>query len=771
MFLSHTEVKSKLLVLVVITSLSLPVYCLASVSDYNVVWNSPSANYYGSMPIGNGDIGANVWVEDGGDLLFYISKTDSWSENARLLKLGKIRVRLSPNPFEKGCTFRQELDLENGLITIKSSTDSPTNSVDLRFWIDANNPVIRITASMSAETNVEVMLEHWRTERKQAVRGDRSFYGLVDRDAGRRFAYPIFIEPDTIVDTDDNTIVWYHRNDRKTRSVWEDTLRVQGLEGFIEKSRDPLRNLTFGALVEGTGLTGVSPTHLKSADRVNTIDLFIYPVTAQTETADKWIKIVEGRAAEYKSQPQDALLRNHKRWWNRFWNRSFIHIDGKPGDDSYSVARGYALQRWITAGSGRGNMPIRFNGSIFTVDGTQVNNNRYLGPDYRSWGSCYWWQNTRLPYWPMLAAGDFEFLKPLFKMYLDALPLARYRMNEYYGFDGAYFPETMYFWGTYNNENYGWRPDPNRHPDLIRNVPTRYEWQGGIELTAMMLSYYHHTLDTDFLNESLLPFAKQIVAFYDNRYERNDEGKLVIYPAAALEDIVGCTNPTPEIAGLKFILPQLINLVSDTNDKENYIRFLDEIPDLETDISDDGIKYILPAQKGVQRKGNAEKPECYAIFPYRLYGVGLPDLETAKETFRLSPRHRSNGWVQDPIFAAAIGDVDEAKKLLVRRSKHFHSESRFPAFWGPNYDWVPDQCHGGVNMITLQHMLLQTEPYTDKIHLFPAWPKEWDVSFKLHAPGNTIVQGRVEDGKVISLEVNPECRTENIINYLEKNNK
>ena len=68
----------------------------ASLSDYNVVWDSPSADYNGSMPIGNGDIGANVWVEDGGDLLFYISKTDSWSENARLLKLGKVRVRLNP---------------------------------------------------------------------------------------------------------------------------------------------------------------------------------------------------------------------------------------------------------------------------------------------------------------------------------------------------------------------------------------------------------------------------------------------------------------------------------------------------------------------------------------------------------------------------------------------------------------------------------------------------------------------------------------------------
>ena len=41
---------------------------------YNVVWDSPSKDYNGSMPIGNGDLAANVWVEPTGDLIFYLSK-------------------------------------------------------------------------------------------------------------------------------------------------------------------------------------------------------------------------------------------------------------------------------------------------------------------------------------------------------------------------------------------------------------------------------------------------------------------------------------------------------------------------------------------------------------------------------------------------------------------------------------------------------------------------------------------------------------------------
>jgi hypothetical protein len=66
---------------------------------YNVVWDRPGSNSKGSMPIGNGDIGLNVWAEaDTGSVCFYISKTDSWDENGRLLKLSAERK----DPGERG---------------------------------------------------------------------------------------------------------------------------------------------------------------------------------------------------------------------------------------------------------------------------------------------------------------------------------------------------------------------------------------------------------------------------------------------------------------------------------------------------------------------------------------------------------------------------------------------------------------------------------------------------------------------------------------------
>lgn len=67
------------------------------------------------MPCGGGDIGMNVWVEEG-DVLFYLSRSGTFDENNCLLKQGRFRIRLSPNPFKETKEFRQELMLNDGFV-------------------------------------------------------------------------------------------------------------------------------------------------------------------------------------------------------------------------------------------------------------------------------------------------------------------------------------------------------------------------------------------------------------------------------------------------------------------------------------------------------------------------------------------------------------------------------------------------------------------------------------------------------------------------------
>ena len=72
---------------------------------------------------------------ENGDLLIYLGKSDAFDENNTLLKLGRIRVKLTPNPFE-GKEFKQELVLKDGNIVITGA-----NNTRVTVWVDISNPV------------------------------------------------------------------------------------------------------------------------------------------------------------------------------------------------------------------------------------------------------------------------------------------------------------------------------------------------------------------------------------------------------------------------------------------------------------------------------------------------------------------------------------------------------------------------------------------------------------------------------------------------------
>jgi hypothetical protein len=145
-----------------------------------------------------------------------------------------------------------------------------------------------------------------------------------------------------------------------------------------------------------------------------------------------------------------------------------------------------------------------------------------------------------------------------------------------------------------------------------------------------------------------------------------------------------------------------------------------------------------------------------------MYGIGKPDLEVAINTWKYGTdeaRQKNHiSWHQDAIFCARLGLTDEAAAITIKKLQD--SERRYPTFWGPGHDWVPDHNWGGSGMIGLQEMLMQTDD--KKIYLFPAWPKEWDVNFKLHAPYQTTVEGVLNEGKLVSLKVTPESRRSDV---------
>ncbi|HOZ50064.1 MAG TPA: DUF5703 domain-containing protein, partial [Candidatus Hydrogenedentes bacterium] len=915
--------------------------------EYDVTWDTPSADSSGSMPLGNGDIGINLWVEPSGEVVFYISKTDAWSENARLLKLGRVRIKLDPNPLANGTRFAQTLHLGQGEIAMAMG------EMVIAVWVDARQPVIRIEANGEAASKMTVAFECWRVDARELKGEERnSAYGLMESPD------PVMVHPDSIVAATDR-IVWFHRNES---SIWPLTLDIQGMGEWGQHGADPLLHRTFGGAITGDGFAPIDSKTLVSSEPREHHRVCVHALTKQTETEDAWLAELDAQVARVSGVDWAKAREEHDAWWQGFWNRSWIHaagqlpggpvaqnalplrigadsngsnpflgwinrvrifdtaideadvntlaqsqevptrpvcdwwlthpreedmgifvnsadatlnartmgkvgyagadgahltgegwveapesgildlpngftitawvkpermpdgggrivdkcpagkadgymVDTYPGNslrmvtdkltlrsntqlspdewshvaasynaatgehrlyvngkivasqtpvsDAAVISQGYALQRFMAACAGQGAFPIKFNGSIFTVDAREPN--RHFDADYRAWGGPYWFQNTRLIYWPMLASGDSEMMQPLFDMYLAALPFAKARTKTYFDHDGAFFPETMYFWGAYAIDNYGW--DRKGKPvSQVDNTYIRWYWSGALELLALMLDRFAYTQDEDFARGALLPLAESILDFYDQHYDRNLRGQFYFTPAASLETWQNVTDPLPEIAGLQFVTQRLLDLPEGLATEEQQIqwaRIRGSLPYLP--MTGEGDEAVLaPAAEILEDARNSENPELYAIFPYRLFGVGKDDLDMARRTFAQRRVKGNNGWRQDDTQAAFLGLADEAATMVAGRFAQKHAGSRFPAFWGPNFDWIPDQDHGSNGLMALQTMLLQAEG--KEIRLFPAWPKAWDVDFKLHAPYNTTIQGRYRAGKLEYLDVTPESR-------------
>ena len=731
--------------------------------QYNVVWDSPSRDAHGSMPLGNGDVGINAWVEEDGDLVFYISKTDAWDENARLCKIGRVRVTFDP-PLKPKDGFRQELKLKDGCIEIRCQRSEiggqkAEGGSQIRMWVDADQPVVRMEAESAAPVSCRAEVELWRLRERPLM--PQEDYGYGDGSSPQAKSYKLTVLPDAVVTSSAPQVVWYHRN---TRSLYPVCLEVQKLEALKGKFTDPLLNLTFGASLSGVAMVKDGALALKSAKPFKRHQLAIAVLAEQSATSDAWLKKLERvEQAALKPGFEKSRLATVA-WWQAFWNRSWVFVDEKDSAakaDSPSVlTQGYVLQRFMSAGSGRGGSPIKFNGSIFCVEkvpgGSPVTEEG--DPDWRNWGGSYWFQNTRLSYWPMLAEGDFDMLAPWFRMYLTALPLSKARMQAYYKFEGAAsFQETMNFWGMPNNRDWGWGhggPEPG-------NVCIHRYWSGGMELIAFMLDLYDFKQDQPFVKETLVPLADPIIAFFDQYWQKRDaNGKIIFDPAQSLEAMPWTINPMPEVAGLSLILPRLLALpqtLTTEAQRTRWTRMLKELPPLPM-AEVKGVKLLRPsAQSGVEA---SENPELYAVFPYRLFGVGKPDLELALATYDKRFSRNNFGWCQDSIQAAYLGLGDEAGQQVVARAKRINGGHRFPAMW-VGFDSIPDQDHGVNILTTVQTMLLQAEG--KKLYVLPAWPKNWDVSFKLHAPYNTTVEGVYKAGKLEQLKVTPEARAKDVV--------
>lgn len=740
----------------------LPEQSATQLGRLNVVWDSPSEDSFGSMPVGNGDVGANVWVETGGDILFYISKVDAFDADHRLPKLGRVRLRFTPALEMRN--FRQELVLRDAAVRVRAG------GVDIRVWVDANNPVIRVTGTSQSPVEMRASFETLR--------------------------------PCSELEDTHDRLAWGYRNET---SAWIKNVQLQNTPEFAARVEDPILNRTSGCRMSGPGFVREGTSSLKLAAS-RTIDLRVRVLSSRTATLEDWFTELEAPIAS----DWDA----HKKWWGAFWGRSHILVSGcgegtvyldqcrftqyaqgslayeghkviAAGANAFQITQRYALERFCEAAAGRSTTPPPYNGSIFTMDmpaGAKnfkgVNSNP-ISPDKRDWSElAFMWQNTRHPYWAMPTRGDYDTMLPGMRFVRESLDVCRDRCRNLFHHDGAYIMEASW-WKNVGVFNPGQVP---RH--LL------YHFLATLETLAMMCEYYEHTREKPFLHEILLPCADEFLKFYELHYpQRDDAGKIVLAPAGTVETYQNVTNPNTEVTALRFVLTRLLSFEIGTERRAHWTNFLSEVPDVPTRTIK-GLELLAVADVYEAGRELCESPELYSVYPFRQAWIGRPEhLAMARQSFHVrtismdgtldEQAVETGGWQSAPVQAAYLGLAREAARLTSinfnDRFINWHDNvdphapwperprARFPAFWECKMDGTPDNDHGANSANALESMLLQCDG--KKIFLLPAWPEGWDVDFKLRANDNTTVECIYRGGKVKSLQVSPVSRRADIVDF------
>ncbi|WP_257668581.1 DUF5703 domain-containing protein [Parapedobacter tibetensis] len=740
---------------------------------YNVVWDAPSKHSGESMPLGGGDIGLNVWVEDGA-LLFYMSRSGAFDENNTLLKLGRVRVELFPNPFDNG-NFKQELKLADGYVNIEA--ESQGVKVNLDLWVDVFSPTIHIDISANRPLKATATYESWRFRDLFPEKRENNANSWKWAPQG------IIRTAKDSINFENNSVLFYHENADST--IFDVAVRQQGLDQVKNQLYNPLQKLTSGGAMVGKNMrpagvvygrymdTDFKGWKLESVAPARKHHLQVGLHVGQHDHIADWKEALLTSVSKASAARSLAKART-MRWWNAYWQRSYIIINPDKNDDNdlgFQVGRNYQLFRYMLGCNAYGKYPTKFNGGLFTYDPLSIDSSYRFTPDFRNWGGgTHTAQNQRLVYWPMLRSGDFDMLKSQFHFYTRLLRNAELRTETYWGHQGASFTEQLENFGLPNPAEYSWKRPADFDKGVEYNAWLEYQWDTVLEFCMMMLET-HSYVDADI--REYIPFIESCLRFFDEHYQYRarqrgakvfaEYGHLVFYPGSSAETYKMAYNASTTVAGLRVVVQRLLELPDQLLEPEKRAYFQElykRIPPLSFRTID-GRTMLSPA-KLWERINNTESPQLYPVYPWGIYGLGRPGLDTAINTFKYDPdvlKFRSHiGWKQDNIFAARLGLTEEAREYTTLKLKD--SDRRFPAFWGPGFDWVPDHNWGGSGMIGLQEMLLQSDGVN--LFLLPAWPDDWDVDFKLHAPHHTTVEISFRKGKIQKQRITPADRERNI---------
>lgn len=313
---------------------------------------------------------------------------------------------------------------------------------------------------------------------------------------------------------------------------------------------------------------------------------------------------------------------------------------------------------------------------------------------------------------------------------------------------------------------------------------------------------YEFTLDVEWLRDRAYPMLKGAAEFYRHfpNVRKGADGKYHIHHVNSNESVWGARDTDEDLSAMRAVFAALIKaseiLGLDADMRPQWREFLENLAPLPVSDHPDALRpadyngpnvFVRGLKPAVRAAGLLPDPNSLPMWYFDLCAVETADQERlaiARNTFDAYFR---SGWSAETpvgvlsklaIAAAALGRADAVRHLIPNQMRGLTRErstaygggaalrNRLSLREGPQ---ALDAQRLGRAAEALHLALIQSippEPGGDPvIHLFPAWPEDWDAGFRLLARGAFLVTAAVRNGVIGPIELESlagaECRIRN----------
>ena len=696
---------------------------LQDVLDRNdLVYNALPPRWVFGLPIGNGQIGGMVWVEDEAKVIITLDHVWAWDlrqhprEDADKLRFDNL-VAYQGHLLRKDRLpdiVAGKLPIEAGFLTdILCSVDW---SLSLPTKTHVGRVVIEFDAKISGSARLrlrdaQAALE-FRTESDDSVRleirADANLPAIVISHDHRDCIKDIRIER---VSSDD--LAPHHESGESIPEWYRLPDSERGNQGDIQWLRQNIPespSLAIALLTEDTQTCVAVQVARDGSDPV-----------------DGAVKALERAASSH-----EHCLQEHRNWWRQFWERSCVQL---PEAKIESL---WYMGLYLLASSSR-------------EGGASVSLHGLWQPDSQmppSLGLYIW--DFYPQYWGIYGANHLELGTAYYDHWLSILPRLKEETEKFYGWKGAYVPGQMAIDGSW----------------LLAPWPHVLFWPGTSAWVAQAFWWrYLYSADEDFLKRKAYPFMRECMLFYEGFVKKGDDGKYHVYPTQSPETGGWGSDDTLTLSLLRCLINALLEAVDilglDEPHRGAWSEILENLPEYHRD------------ETGFHLKEGTPYTQCHRhlshlapIYPGGDINIdGSADdrqlIETSLDTLVSKGYGIWVGWsfAWASVTAARVGRKKMAWWTLRQLADVYVSCNTFNL----NLDWERNgiasdtdaYCQDGnmAAVAAVNEMLLQS--WGGRIRVFPACPNHWrEVRFdSLRGEGGVEVSAMRKNGRTLGVRL------------------